>query len=170
MSEIPIHQQIKEFIRSSLRFVCTVQSAISWSLAFPHSNLSKNQSIWIYFICNGEINIDCEHHSQLTCCLFPDVKSRDFLLSNIQLVCDMGGVLWKELKSDTLINWSYFCLKILPSICFEFLAGLKCFPLGAQRPLKPLSRPRTDEHRTSLRGSGTGNAVTRGNLFDWKNI
>jgi hypothetical protein len=36
------------------------------------------------------------------------------------------------------------------------------FPLGAQRPL---SRPRTDEHRTSLRGSGTGNPVTRGNLF-----
>ena len=50
----------------------------------------------------------------------------------------------------------------------NLVAGLKCFPLGAQRPLrplKPLSRPRTDEHRTSLRGSGTGNAVTRGNLF-----
>jgi hypothetical protein len=29
---------------------------------------------------------------------------------------------------------------------------------------------RTDKHRTSLRGSGTGNAVTRGNLFDLKNI
>jgi hypothetical protein len=35
-------------------------------------------------------------------------------------------------------------------------------PLGAQMPLKPLSRK---GFTASLKGSGTGNAVTRGNLF-----
>jgi hypothetical protein len=55
---------------------------------------------------------------------------------------------------------------LIPSIRFEFIGGSEMVPLGAQVPPKPLSRKnkrRTDD--TSLKGSGTGNAVTRGNLF-----
>jgi hypothetical protein len=85
-----------------VRYQYTKKSKNSYAISFfaiwcfPSLNLFKNQSILIIFICNGEINIYCEHHSQLTCYLFPDVKSRDFLLSNIQFVCDVDCVLWKE--------------------------------------------------------------------------
>ncbi len=77
-------------------------------------------------------------------------------------MCDVGGVLWKELKSDTLINWSYFFFKYCHQSVLNWLAGLKWFsPRGSKAAFT--SKNRWD--RTSLRGSGTGNPLTRGNLF-----
>jgi hypothetical protein len=57
------------------------------------------------------------------------------------------------------------------SIRFEFIGGSEIVsPLGSKAAFKfkeGYNKRRTDEHGpyASLKGSGTGNAVTRGNLF-----
>jgi hypothetical protein len=64
-----------------------------------------------------------------------------------------------------------FQLTILPSIRFEFIGGTEMVFLSRLKScqsrfhVQDYNKRRIDEHRTSLRGSGIGNAVTRGNLF-----